>query len=192
MSTQRRRRDDKLDWEEMENAPNVEGMLSYLRAPASASLPSELHGRESLERKVLPGSSLGRKKFRLRRCTEPRDAHTPGEQALLDAFYRLAKDPRWGRLQTDGSFLVSVPLTELAEEAALHETNVRSNLRGLIRKLALEILRPENQKLQSPREYRVYNGGQIMDRRRAAGLEWVIKTRGVTFVSAERGTGITT
>ena len=33
----RKRRDDKLDWEELERAPNVEGMYSYLRATPAAA-----------------------------------------------------------------------------------------------------------------------------------------------------------
>ena len=35
----RKRTEDKLDWESLETAPNVEGMLSYLRNPAPAVVP---------------------------------------------------------------------------------------------------------------------------------------------------------
>ena len=59
------------------------------------------------------------------------------------------------------------------------------NIRNLTEKLAIEQVRSEDKKQQSAREYRVYTFKQILERRRAAGLEWVVKGRGVKFVSSD-------
>jgi hypothetical protein len=250
----RKRRDDKLDWEALETAPNVDGMFSYLRnppagarivainapptaaesitepgsdLPGSASLPGEslpgpaienkivtrepgsdlpgsvLPGSVSLPGQSLPGTQLphakppaawfskatdatfvpGFGKRRVHRCVLVQDAHTPGEQALLSTFYRIASfSPGWGGFEPDGSCTVSISLPELARQAAMHKTNVRNNVRSLVEKLAIEVTTPEDSKAQVARCYRVYSYKQILERRRSAGLEWVIKNRGVTFL----------
>ena len=220
----RKRRDDKLDWEELESAPNVGGMYSYLRTPPppqpgitltktaevvqidtslgrdslpssllpSASQPSPSHGSEAHD-SVLPtsdsawasrsavSSPLGRR--RIRRCTLVQDAHTPGEQVVLATLFRLGKQSRWGHPQPDGSCLVGVSLAELSIHAGMHETNVRNNIRSLTDKLAIDLIEREDKKLQSARRYRVYSYRQILERRRTAGLEWVVRSRGVRFIS---------
>jgi hypothetical protein len=251
----RKRTEDKLDWEALETAPNVEGMLSYLRTPSpmvvpfparansddvvsnvDASLPSESLGsvvqgsssvpqspvefpdkpnpddssqimsnllpRKPLGSELLPSQRPGPPhtdqplprltsttdvpgfgKRRYHRCVFVQEAHTPGEQAVLSGLYRLGKNPRFGHVLPDGSMRVCVSLVELGRQIAMHETNVRVNVRNLINKLAIEQVRAENKKQQSAREYRVYTFKQILERRRAAGLEWVVKGRGVQFVS---------
>lgn len=248
----RKRTEDKLDWESLETAPNVEGMLSYLRTPApivvpfpsrtageansSESPPSESppinsaitesrgtrqpetalrsHAHTPPPRKPLGSDSLGSGslhseslgtsapeqlpprmtpttdvpglgKRRYHRCVFVQEAHTPGEQAVLTGLYRLGKNPRFGQVLPDGSFRVSVSLVELGRQIAMHETNVRVNIRNLTEKLAIEQVRPEDKKQQSAREYRVYTFKQILERRREAGLEWVVKGRGVRFVSQD-------
>jgi hypothetical protein len=266
-SKARKRTEDKLDWESLETAPNVDGMLSYLRTPAptivpfpsrvsaddvisSESRPSDQLHSESLGTDSLPGerqagnalpsdsvhsgslvatpsAAVGRiaespllsrnllgseslpseglgstpaleqplprttpttdipgfGKRRYHRCVFVQEAHTPGEQAVLAGLYRLGKNPRFGQLLPDGSCLVAVSLVELGRQIAMHETNVRVNIRNLTEKLAIEQVRAEDKKQQSAREYRVYTFKQILERRREAGLEWVVKGRGVRFVS---------
>ena len=225
----RKRRDDRIDWEELEHAPNVDGMLSYLKRPEgggsvsatqavpeggvaekvkepaeninhpSDTLPSISHPKlTTTSAQPIASSDLPLPKFtrttdfpgvgkrRLHRCVLVQDAHSPGEQVLLNTLYRMAKNPRWGRAESEGSFLVSAPLTEIAEQTCMHETNVRANLRTLVDKLAIEIVAAENRRQQSARVYRIFSFKQILERRRSSGLEWVVKNRGVRFVSRER------
>lgn len=226
----RKRREDKIDWETLQHAPNVDGMLSYLQRPGgenaiasgaavtisvdngagntnsgqqinySEALGSDSHVAEtnSNEVKVLetPERPLPRftrttkfagvGKRRLHRCALVQDAHSPGEQVVLNSLYRMAKSPRWGRPQADGSFLVSAGLRDIAEQTCMHETNVRFNLRSLIEKLAIEIVEDEDRKRQTARVYQVFSYKEILERRRASGLEWVIKNRGVRFISKEK------
>ncbi len=154
----------------------------------SESLPSDLLGFSPAAEQPLPRVTptidvpgLGKRRYH--RCLFVQEAHTPGEQAVLSGLYRLGKNPRYGQVLPDGSFRVSVSLVELGRQIAMHDTNVRVNIRNLSEKLAIEQVRSEDKKAQSAREYRVYTFKQILERRRAAGLEWVVKGRGVKFVT---------
>ncbi len=235
----RKTRDDKLDWEEMERAPNMAGMLSYLK-PSATTLssdppPSDSHPSESPMGQTLPnvppsGDSLdaaslpptqagpagtalaldphasstsgkllldplfretpttevpGVGKRRYHRCVTVEDAHTPGEQLLLEILYRLAADPRWGRRESDGTWLIAISMDELSRYVRLHRTNVRNNLHKLRDKLVLDLVALEDVREQSARTYRLYPAEQILARRRSAGMEWVVKNRSVAFVPAE-------
>lgn len=238
----RRNREDKLDWEELERAPNMAGMLSYLKpaipvesetpegdrlrsealpgdtripgpltgdSPGSVPPPSGSPGPAGTARALDPQVSrviessaadlladplfretpttavpgVGRRRFH--RCVTVEDAHTPGEQLLLEVFYRLAADPRWGRQEPNGTWLVAISMDELSRYARLHRTNIRNNLQKLRDKLALDLVALEDVREQSARTYRLFPADQILARRRAAGMEWVVKNRSVAFVSAE-------
>ena len=69
--------------------------------------------------------------------------------------------------------------------------NCKINTQRLIRKLALEVLSPYNTPESIGTTYRVYSDEAILQRRRAAGLEWVVRSRGVEFVDPTTGAGIT-
>jgi hypothetical protein len=187
----RKKREDKLDWEELEHAPNVDGMYSFLKDP-------EPHPRDTLPT-VLKVPVLGaavltvteihrtNNRVRVHRCTRVHDAHTPGEQLLLNTLYELAGNPAYGQKQADGSHLVAVSMAEISERISMHETNVRMNIRSLTVKLALDLAVLEDRKKQSARQYRLYTPEQILERRKQAGYEWVVKNRGVHFVDPASG-----
>jgi hypothetical protein len=130
---------------------------------------------------LVPG--FGKRRFH--RCVRVEDAHTAGEQLLLETLYRLARDPRWGRAEPDGAWLVTISMDELARHVRLHRTNVRANLTKLRAKLAIDLVALEDVREQSSRTYRLYPPAQILARRHQAGLEWVVKNRSVSFVPAE-------
>lgn len=185
-SAPKAKRADRLDWEELEQAPNVDGMFSYLRVAEpqpSDTLPSHTPPSQTLapERLRVHGQ-------RIHRCHQIHDAHTPGEQLVLAALFVLGGDH--GLAEPGGARIVSISLAQLAERISMHETNVRFNVRSLIGKLAMEVVELEDRKKQSARRYRVYSPEQILERRRRAGLEWVIKNRGVHFVDPGSGSVI--
>jgi hypothetical protein len=182
----RKKREDRLDWEELEHAPNVEGMYSFLKdveQQPSEPLPTVPRGP------VSTASEIHRIDHRIRvhRCTRVHDAHTPGEQVLLNTLYDLAANPAYGQKQPDGSHLVAISMAAIAERISMHETNVRMNIRSLTAKLALDLAALEDRKKQSARQYRLYTPEQILERRRKAGFEWVVKNRGVHFVDPVSG-----
>ena len=176
----RKKREDKLDWEELEHAPNVDGMYSFLKPPEP--LPTE-----PLPSVSVPLEVQRVNRIRVHRCYRVHDAHTPGEQVLLTTLYELAKDANYGQRQPDGSSILAVSMAEISERISMHETNVRMNLRSLTAKLAIDLAALEDRKKQSARQYRLYTPEQILERRAKAGLEWVVKNRGVHFVNPKTG-----
>lgn len=68
--------------------------------------------------------------------------------------------------------------------------NCKINTQRLIRKLALEVLSPYNTPESIGTTYRVFSEEAIVRRRRGAGLEWVIRSRGVEFVDPKTGSSI--
>jgi hypothetical protein len=63
--------------------------------------------------------------------------------------------------------------------------NVRQNISRLFEKLALEILENFETMNSQARLYRVYSYKQILERRRAAGLEYVLRNKGVVFCTQD-------
>lgn len=63
--------------------------------------------------------------------------------------------------------------------------NVRQNISRLYEKLALEIIEDFETISSQARLYRVYSYKQILERRRAVGLEYVLRNKGVVFCSAD-------
>jgi hypothetical protein len=60
---------------------------------------------------------------------------------------------------------------------------VKSNLRSLEKKLAIEVTGSENSATREGKCSRVYSKASIVERRKLAGLEWVRRTRGVELLS---------
>jgi hypothetical protein len=58
-------------------------------------------------------------------------------------------------------------------------------LQNLESKLSLEVVRQLDYRRTIPTQYRVYNYSQILERRRAANMVWVLRTRSVSFVDIE-------
>ena len=75
--------------------------------------------------------------------------------------------------------------------ARLSLNNCRQNIRSLIHKLAIEEIRAEQSSEKIGKTYLLYSQAAIMRRRKAAGLEWVIRTKGVVFVDAHTGAILT-
>jgi hypothetical protein len=63
--------------------------------------------------------------------------------------------------------------------------NVRQNISRLFEKLALEILEDFETMNSQARLYRVYSYKQILERRRAAGMEYVLRNKGVVFCNQD-------
>jgi hypothetical protein len=84
----------------------------------------------------------------------------------------------------DGTRLSRLGLPRLAKEACVHQRNIGIIIRRLIQKKSIEIYQKEVSDLRTARSYRVFAYHQILERRKAAGLEWVVRGRGVEFVDA--------
>ena len=122
----------------------------------------------------------GRGKRPLRFCNTVQDGHTAGEQIVYQTLSNYAR--KFGRPEASGATLVDVGLSQLCSLLRADHKNVKRLIGSLQEKLAIEVVRQPDYRLAIPTRYRIFNASQVLERRRAAGLQWVIRTRAVRFV----------
>ena len=136
-------------------------------APEVISLPA-----------VVPG------RLRIRRCAATHDGHSLGEEVLYQALWKAAV------LESAGTRMIVIGWRGMSQLCRMTPKNCKINTQRLIRKLALEVLSPYNTPESIGTTYRIYSDEDILLRRRAAGLEWVVRSRGVEFVDPRTGISI--
>jgi hypothetical protein len=67
----------------------------------------------------------------------------------------------------------------------MSKKNVRQNISRLFEKLAIEIIENFETMNSQARLYRVFSYKQILERRRAAGMEYILRNKGVVFCSQD-------
>ena len=153
--------------------------------PVSKVLPVSESRTGSSFRGVRNGIVLGvvsSQNRKIRRCRLVHDAHSAGEELLYRILWEEARpDP----MNPMGSRSLRMGYAELAAKARMHKTNVRLNLANLKAKLAVEVLEEHSSTELIPRLYRIFSFREILDRRKAAGLEYVIRQKNVVFVNPD-------
>ena len=130
--------------------------------PINVSTPT------ALQRKKVPA---------IRRAESVADGHTRAEQQIYEALWS------WAKPLDDVSRTITMGFAAMARLVRLSESNTRINVRTLIQKLAIEEHSSYDCAQSLGRTYRLFNYMEILQRRRAAGLEWYIrKTQAVIFV----------
>jgi hypothetical protein len=160
--------------------PEVESAAGPVLTPvvdvASESLPSpEVDSAPG----ILPGQRL-----RIRRCAATHDGHSLGEEVLYQSLWKAASSES-GRTRT-----IVIGWRGMSQLCRMTPKNCKINTQRLIRKLALEVLSPYNTPESIGTTYRIYSDEAILERRREAGLEWVVRSRGVEFVDPATGSSI--
>lgn len=210
MSSTARRKPPKIaappiDLAEMEQDPGFRGMLSFLEVSAPGRAEAQIPQGDSptdLQKTapdLFPGTGRrpmgqlptgipymdveGRGRRPLRYCQTVQDGHTSSEHLVYQALWNHAL--QHGRAETSGSIAIDIGLSQLCALLATDHKNVKRLLGSLQTKLALEIVRQPDYRLAVPTRYRVFSPDQILERRRAAGLVWVIRTRAIRFVDLE-------
>ena len=112
-----------------------------------------------------------------RRAILAQDGHSLAEQAVYAALWDA------GTVESPESRTITIGLGKLSRLARISENNCRLNIRSLAQKLALCETKAEISRDCVGKTYRIYNYTAILERRRKAGLEWVIRTKGVAFVN---------
>jgi hypothetical protein len=125
----------------------------------------------------------GRGKRPLRFCHTAQDGHTSGEQLAYQALCNQAR--KHGRAETSGASLLDIGLSQLCLLLGADHKNVKRLLGSLQEKLAIEVVRQPDYRLAIPTRYRIFTPNQILERRRSAGLMWVIRTRTIRFVELD-------
>lgn len=130
----------------------------------------------------IPAIPAGR--LRIRRCAATHDGHSLGEEVLYQALWKAAL-PESADTRT-----IVIGWRGMSQLCRMTPKNCKINTQRLVRKLALEVLSPYNTPESIGTTYRVYGDHAILQRRREAGLEWVVRSRGVEFVDPGTGASI--
>jgi hypothetical protein len=118
------------------------------------------------------------KTSRVYRCVLAQDAHTHSEEAVYQFLWRLGQSAPGG---PDCRY-ASISLKQLSERIRMDPKSTQALLRRLIEKLTIELAGERDNHRQTARVWKVYSYAAILQRRRAAGLEWVMRNKGIHFV----------
>ena len=173
-----------ITFEEL-SATQVSGFDEFLRfRPGETSLPPR-HATSVQEEtgtvpfiNTVPLSTTVpdcKPRVRIFRATHVEHAHTTGERIIYEALWRSAQGDQVSRT-------IQIGYDKLASLAYVNWKTARSCLKSLKEKLALETIQKENSNARLGKTYRIYSFTAILERRKAAGLEWVEKGRGVRFL----------
>ncbi len=122
-------------------------------------------------------------RFRVRRAVLAQDGHSSGEEVLYQSLWNY----RYARQESKETRLVTIGWKAMSKLARLTPRNTRRNCETLIEKMAIEQCSEENSRESIGRTYRLFSYKLILERRRAAGMEWVTRSRGVVFVAPPAG-----
>jgi hypothetical protein len=124
----------------------------------------------------------GRGRSKVRRCVLAQDGHSLGEEAIYQALWRTgtpeSADPQSSRTNRLGA-------AEIGFKVNMAKKNVRQKISRLFEKLAIEILEDFGTVNSQARLYRIFSYKQILERRRAAGLEDVLRNKEVVFCNQD-------
>jgi len=170
-----------ISYDELMSNAGMSGFVSFLEHPVEAegSL-GKAKGRNGVEGKSRPiaaiSESITERLGKIRPAIAVEDGHSLAEQAIYEALWKASAPGE------NGDRAIRVGYHKLARMTRLSWVSVKSNLRTLEKKLAIEITGSENSATREGKSYRVYSPASILERRKRAGLEWVRRTRGVELL----------
>jgi hypothetical protein len=148
---------------------------------ASPAVIAEVSENQQLTAGAGDTASPAVSRKRIHQCLKVQDGHSHVEQATYQILWNS------GVPQPDGHRICRMGLPRLSKEACVHQRNIGTIIRRLIQKQSIEIIQKEMSDLRTARTYRIFGYREILERRKAAGLEWVIRGRGVEFVEPLTG-----
>jgi len=160
-----------------ESHPNVIPLSSPSLEPAQSEVSPIGESPIGISKKNSSEMRISRPSRKIRRAVKVQDAHSIGEQALYQALWNAASP------ETADARLIRIGYGGMQSLCGLDRSNCKDNVLSLIKKLALEVISGFDIRRNEGNTYRVYSYGAILKRRKAAGLEWVIRSRGVQFVA---------
>ena len=182
---------DVISYPALVSTPGPTSIPATLRTPGVVSTPplaatpaiSYSFSTPTPEVVSIPAIPAGRH-LRIRRCAATHDGHSLGEEVLYQALWRAA------HAESAETRTIVIGWRGMSQLCRMTPKNCKINTQRLIRKLALEVLSPYNTPESIGTTYRVYSDQAILQRRREAGLEWVVRSRGVEFVDPATGVSI--
>jgi hypothetical protein len=117
----------------------------------------------------------------VRRAVRAEDGHSIGEQVLYEALWREAAP------DTAESRVIRIGYGGMQSLCGLDKSNCKNNILALIRKMAIELVDAFSVRRNEGNTYRIYSREAIVRRRHQAGMDWVVRSRGVRFVDPPIG-----
>jgi hypothetical protein len=182
---------DVIATSEVVATPDVAATAGAVLSPAPAAITGsalipELHKTPGVISAPAPqlisglDATIGRRP-RIRKCAATHDGHSLGEEVLYQALWKAAT------AESAGARTIVIGWRGMSQLCRMTPKNCKINTQRLIRKLAVEVLSPYNTPESIGTTYRIFPSEAILRRRRAAGMEWVIRSRGVEFVDPATG-----
>ena len=125
---------------------------------------------------LMDGAVIGRRQ-KVRRAMVAQDGHSSGEQLLYQSLWNAAN------VETPETRLISIGYNGMSALCKLDKSNCKKNIQNLVEKLSVQITATFQSASSTGTTYRIFSYREILRRREAAGLVWVIRTSGVRFVS---------
>jgi hypothetical protein len=118
---------------------------------------------------------------RIHRATLVQDGHSHSEQLIYEILWRSARPGS----DIEQYRVVQIPQSDLAGTVRMTTKNLRAALDRLAQKLSIEEMHSFDRGTRLARKWKVYSYKAILERRKKAGLEWVVRDKGVRFVKPE-------
>ena len=162
----------------------VEPPRRFVRFRASGVREILEPGNGSLPKDMMDGqwTELPKRQVKVQPCSRVQDGHSAIEQAVYNALWVKGKPEAEGA----DTRIAHVGHAELMRLTSLVRNALKANLRSLADKQAIEMLNGYNPADNRPSGYRVRGYKDILTRRRAAGMIYVVRGRSVRFCD-ERG-----
>ncbi len=170
-----------ISYDELMSNAGMSGFVSFLEHPVEAEGSSgkakQRNDVEGKSRRItgIPEPVTDRS-GKIRPAMAVEDGHSLAEQAIYEALWKASSPGE------NGDRSIRVGYHKLARMTRLSWVSVKSNLRTLEKKLAIETTGSENSATREGKSYRIYSPAAILERRKGAGLEWVRRTRGVELL----------
>ena len=148
------------------------------RPIAKPTSPSHPEGKlpTVTELTLIDGAIVGRRQ-KIRRANVAQDGHSSGEQLLYQSLWNAA------RPETPETRLLSIGYNGMSALCKLDRSNCKNNIQSLIGKLSVQVAESYDSASSTGTTYRIFSYREILRRREAAGMVWVVRTSGVRFVN---------
>ena len=182
----RQRKPEPITPEEVMDSPALRGFDAFLRyrptVPPSGTQPIDVLnvGLTPIGEKATP-VRVFKPPPRVRRAIRAEDGHSIGEQVLYEALWREAAP------ESAESRVIRIGYGGMQSLCGLDKSNCKKNILVLIRKLTVELVDAFSVQKNEGNTYRIYSPETILQRRHAAGMDWVVRSRGVRFVDPPIG-----
>ena len=182
VTSKKRRAMELISYDELMSNAGMSGFVSFLEHPAEAEAPEgkiqEGNGvAGKSEPPVAIPEQIAERPGKIRPAVAVEDGHSLAEQAVYEALWKAAAPEGSG-----ADRVLRIGYHRLAKMTRLSWVSVKSNLRTLEKKLAIEITGSENSATREGKSYRIYSKPAILERRKQAGLDFVRRTRGVELL----------